>query len=233
VGTSSDFQGGQGSRWTAARRAATSFAKGGGDERARRLVGRYVRAQGGAQVAAAGAGAGIATAQRLGAFLANVAGAGLPEALDRAGLGDLVGASRFDVIDALAQSIAGSGGTLDDQAARAAALDVIELLFAEFADDDPVEELPLDAAGLIELIRLFICRFIYNRLRTQIDERLRRLPQGEREARDRDLQQTIAAMVELDTDTGTALALDWAGAAGRRLLESLIADVFTVMEESG
>src|SRR5947207_904110 len=126
MGTSSDYGGGAGGAWTPFKRAATSYAKRGGTSRARGAVARHVAALGGAGAATRSAAAGAAGAQRFAGLLAGIARDGLSEALREAGLAELVGRSRFDVVRGLVDMIAGAGSDLEGQAARASALDVID-----------------------------------------------------------------------------------------------------------
>jgi len=129
MGTSTDYSGGKGGAWTPFKTAATNYAKRGGSHRGRRVVARHIATLGGAGGATASARSGIAGAQRVGGFFADVARDGLTAALRDAGLGDLVGRSRFEIVRALVDVLAGPGDDLADQAARAAALDVIDELF--------------------------------------------------------------------------------------------------------
>jgi len=112
MGTSSDHSGGSGGPWTPFKRAATSYAKHGGADRAGRMLARHVATLGGAAAAAASARTGTTAAQRLGGLLAGVATEGLTPTLERFGLADQVGRDRFEVLDALITYIAGSGSDL-------------------------------------------------------------------------------------------------------------------------
>src|SRR5205085_1617176 len=82
----------------------------------------------------------------------------------------LLGRGRFDVVRALVDLIAGAGSDLEGQAARAAALDVIDELFGDAENYDELAALDLDAEGVLRALEAFIAYFIYNRLLVQIDE---------------------------------------------------------------
>lgn len=231
MGTSTDYGGGQGGAWTPFKRAATSYAKHGGRSRAELVVARHVGTLGGAAGATRSARAGIAGAANFAGLLAGIARDGLTPTLRDAGLGDLVGRGRFDVVRALVDVIAGAGSDLEGQAARAAALDVIDELFADAEAYDELADLTLDADGLVRALESFIAYYIYNRLLPQIDERLTRYADAARAERlDGDLRQLIRAQVRIRLRDVDPLAVDWSGAEGRRLIESALRSVYDVLE---
>lgn len=152
-------------------------------------------------------------------------------ALREAGLGGLVGRDRFDIVQALVDLVAGAGSDLEGQAAREAALDVIDELFADAADYDELAALTLDADGLVRALEAFLAYYIYNRLRQQIDERLTRYAEPARaEQLDGDLRQLIRAQVRIRFRDVDPLVVDWAGAEGRGLIESALRSVYGVLE---
>jgi hypothetical protein len=232
MGTSSDYSGGKGGAWTPFKIAATNYAKRGGDSLGRRVVSRHVAALGGAGGATASARSGVAGAQRVAGFLADVARDGLTAALRDAGLADLVGRSRFDIVRALVDLLAGSGSDLEDQAARAAALDVIDELFEERTDYDELAEITLDGDGVVAALEAFIAYYVYNRLLPQIDERLTRFADPARaEQLDGDLKQLIRAEVRIRLRDVDPLAFDWTSAEAHRLVEGLIRDAYRALED--
>jgi hypothetical protein len=197
MGTSSDYSGGSGGPWTPFKRAATSYAKHGGADRAGRMLARHVTTLGGAAAAAASARTGTIAGQRLGGLLAGVATEGLTPTLERIGLADQVGRDRFEVLDALITYIAGSGSDLEAQAARDAACDILDELFPEGASYDDLSAVVLDVAALETLLALFLAAYIYNRVPI-IGERLARF--GDRHAAERadgELRDYIRAYIDL------------------------------------
>jgi hypothetical protein len=229
MGTSSDHSGGSGGPWTPFKRAATSYAKHGGADRAGRMLARHVATLGGAAAAAASARTGTTAAQRLGGLLAGVATEGLTPTLERFGLADQVGRDRFEVLDALITYIAGSGSDLEAQAARNAACDILDELFPEGVDYDDLTAVVIDAAALELMLTLFLAAYIYNRVPI-IAERLTRL--GDRHAAERadgELRDYIRAYVDLQLGDDP-LAIDWTGAEGRLVIEQAIQAVYALLE---
>jgi hypothetical protein len=232
MGTSSDYGGGTGGAWTPFKRAATDYAKHGGRGRGERVLARHVATLGGAGGATRSARAGIAGAANFAGLLAGIARDGLTATLREAGLADLVGRGRFEIVRALVDLIAGAGSDLEGQAARQAALDVIDELFAEREDYDELAEITLDADGLVAALEAFLAAYVYNRLLPQIDERLTRLTDpAERKRLDGDLRQLIRARVQLGLRDVDPLVVDCSGAEGRRIITNALRAVYRVLED--
>ncbi len=232
MGTSSDYGGGSEGAWTPFKIAATNYAKQGGRHRAARVVARHVATLGGAGGATRSARTGIAGAANFAGLLAGIARDGLTAALREAGLGDLVGRGRFEVVRALVDLIAGAGSDLEGQAARAAALDVIDELFHDADDYEELAALDLDADRVLRALEAFVAYFIYNRLLPQIDERLTRYADPARaEQLDRDLRELIRAQVRIRLRESDPMMVDWSGAGGRAIIESALRSVYGVLED--
>lgn len=232
MGTSSDYRGGRGGAWKSFKIAATRYAKYGGGSRAARVVARHVATLGGVDGATRTARAGIAGAARLAGLLAGIGRDGLTATLRYLGLADLVGHGRFDVVRELVDLIAGAGTDLEGQAARGAALDVIDELFADATDYEELADITLSADGLVRALETFIAYYIYNRLLPQIDERLTRYADAARAERlDGDLRELIRAHVRIALRDFDPFAVDWSGAAGRGIIESALRSVYGVLED--
>jgi hypothetical protein len=233
VGTSADRTAGSGGAWTPLKFAATSYIRGLGSgtsrDRARRLLARHVPVLGGAGGAAAGAQAGRSGIQRLGALLTGIGGPGLADTLAALGLASLVGHPRFDALDELVTLVAGDGNDLDSQAARDAACDVLDALFA---DADAWEELTSTTVSrqeLISLLEMFLARYVYNRVPV-IAERLGRLadPEAARRADD-EMRQIVEDLVAIRLPADP-FAVDWSGPQGRTIAEDAIRAVYKTLE---
>jgi hypothetical protein len=233
MGTSSDYKGGRSPEWERLRRAGTSFGKEGGPDLAGRVLARLVKALGGAGAvtSAAVAGAGVPTAQRVGVLGAGLAGPGLTPTLETLGLPRLIGESRFDVIEGLLDEIAGGGDALEEQAARTAALDVLEELFGDAETYQELEEVTLDEGGLLGVLHSFLAAYVYARLAPALDERLNRLgdPKLVRR-REREMREYTMATVQLELEGFDLNGIDWGGPDGRALLEASVAAVFEQLE---
>jgi len=238
MGTSTDRAGGKGGAWTPLKYAATAYMNAAGSGRgnptaARRVLARHVAVLGGAAGAVAGAGAGRASAQRLGAVLAGIATDGLGAALTDQGLGHLVGGDRLTVLDAFAGMVAGDGADIDGQAARDAMFDVLADLFPDADSWTELDAVRLDADGVRQLLESFLARYVYNRIPV-IAERLARLDDPAKAQRaEEDLQRMVASFVHLQLPDD-ALTVDWAGAEGRTIIDETLRavyDALAVLEE--
>jgi hypothetical protein len=230
MGTSKDHTGGTGGAWTGFKRAATDYAKFGGEGRAGRVMARHVATLGGVGSAVGSATAGISTAQRLAALFSGIGTVGFDTALRSYNLERLIGEDRFDVLEALIEVVAPSGADLESEAARSAAFDVIGELFGEGESYDDLSSTQLDREGVLRALELFITAYIYNRADPVIDQRLSRLNADEAERRDRELRDFIKALVGLEMGDMDPFQVDWAEAQGREIIEGLLRDVYRQLE---
>lgn len=230
MGTSANRTAGSGGAWTPLKYATASYirslASGSSSARgsAQRVLARHVPVLGGAAGAAAGARAGRTGVQRLGALLAGVGDTGLAGALTDLGLSDLVGRTRFDVLDELVTFIAGDGNDLDSQAARDAACDVLDEVFSEadtWTELTESADLAVTRDTLQQLLEKFLAQYVYNRVPV-IAERLSRLtdPQAVRQA-DEEMRQIIQVLVSLRLPENP-FRVNWAGSEGRQIAQDAI-----------
>lgn len=234
MGTSKDYAGGKGGAWTPYRYASTSFVKRGGGERADRLLARYVAALGGALAAAAsGAGTVVAPAQGLAGLGVGLAQDGLTSTLQALGLSHLVGADRYEVLDGLLEALAGEGSTLEEQAVLSALCEAFEELFPDDAETyEDLEDVELDADGVIELVERFVVRWVYDRMLPTLAERLSHIEDPETvRRRDSELRERISLLAALRLEDRDPLSVDWRGAEGERILTELVTRVYEDMED--
>lgn len=231
MGTAKDDEGGKGGAWTPYKRAAMSFARHGGEDRAARTLAGLVAVLGGAGGAVARSGGGAAAGQRLGRFMAGTAEGGLAGGLTAVGLGDLVGRSRFEVLTALIDRIAGAGQDPEEQAARSAVLDVLAELLPDGDEFEDLAALELNAEGVREALRLFLVFYIYNRVGSILESRLARLEAPDTaEARDAELRAYIRSIVALRLRDFDPLTVDWDGDEGQELIERTLRSVYRQLE---
>ncbi|MEW6554352.1 MAG: hypothetical protein AB1384_08715 [Actinomycetota bacterium] len=230
MGTSSDYSGSTGGPWTRFKRAATDFAKYGGEERARRVMARHVATLGGARRASESAKAGISTAQRLGEALTRLGTLGLDATLQSYNLDYLIGKDRFDVLQALIEIIAPPGTDLESEAARNAALDVIEEVFGEGNSYEDLSSTQFDHDGLVNALELFIAAYVYNRAIPLIEKRLSELSAGEADNRDKALHIFIKQLVRLRLKDMDPLQIDWKGTEGHSIIQRLIRGLYSQLE---
>ena len=225
MGTSADRTAGRGGAWTPLKHATSSYIRGlttGSPSTrtyAERVLARHVPVLGGASAATAGARAARGGVQRLGGLLAGVGTAGLESTLLAFGLGNLVGRDRFDVLDELITFIAGDGNDLDSQAARDAACDVLDQLFADaetWSELTEVSDLTVSREGLVTLLETFLAQYVYNRVPV-IAERLNRMTDiGALRQADQEMRQIIDVLVSLRLPEDPFI-VDWSGPTGAQI----------------
>lgn len=233
MGTSKDYDGKTGGANTGFKRSATSFAKHGGQNRIQRLLARHVAVLGGSSAATSSATAGLRGAQSIAAFGAALGSGGLPQALDEVGLGDLVGGSRFDVLNGLVTKLVGNGSSLEDNAAREAAFDVLETLFpSDLQDFDELDGVAVDADAVIELLELFIASYIYRRLLPSLGQRLAGIDDASaRRRRYTELRQEIRLLVRIELKRKDGLTIEWSGAEGEQIVNEVLSYAYRQMEQ--
>ncbi|MFY1574209.1 hypothetical protein ACN26Z_04885 [Verrucosispora sp. WMMD703] len=235
MGTSADRTPGSGGAWTPLKYATASYVRGLGSgdvrqrDRALRVLARHVPVLGGAGAAAGSASAGRAGMQRLGGLLAGMGGPGLAPTLEALGLAELVGRDRFDVLDGLVTLLAGDGDDLDSQAARDAACDVLDEVFADADTWQDLAAATVTRDDMQAMLEMFLARYIYNRMPV-IAERLGRLAdqQAARQA-DADMRQLITDLVALRLPEDP-FTIDWAGSQGRQIADDTIGAVYETLE---
>lgn len=234
MGTSADRATGTGGAWTPLKRAATDYARtasggsGGSRLTAERVLARHVAVLGGAGAAAGSAGAGTTGLARLGGLLAGIGRAGLAPTLAAFGLQNLVGRDRYDVLDELITLVAGDAADMESQAARDAACDVLDDLYADADTWAELEATGVTPEMLSTLLTMFLARYVYNRLPV-LAERLARLtdPAAARDA-DRQLVQMVSDLVVLRMPDDP-FAFDWAGPDGRTFADDAVRDVYDIL----
>lgn len=233
MGTSADRSSGSGGAWTPLKHAANSYVRGIGtassSDRARRVLARHVPLLGGVGGATSSAHAGSTGIQRLGELLSGLGSAGLDQALESMGLGSLVGQDRFAILDELVTFIAGDGDDLDSQAARDAACDVLDEMFADADTWAELAETTVTAEQLISMLEQFLTLYVYNRVAV-VAERLSRLtnPTAARQA-DQEMRQIIGDFVALHMPPHP-FSVDWSGPDGKAIAENAIASVYIALD---
>lgn len=238
MGTSTDRTAGSGGTWTPLKHAAASYVRGHQEgspstqRYARRVLARHVPVLGGSVGATTGARAGHVGIQRLGALLSGVGDSGFEATLTALGLVSLVGRSRFDVLDELITFVAGDGNDLDSQAARDAACEILDEVFADadtWEEMSDIAEAGTSRENLVILLERFLAQYIYNRVPV-IAERLSRIadPQAARHA-DEEMRQIIQDLVTLRLPDDP-FAVKWAGPEGRQIAEDAIRIVYETLQ---
>ena len=234
MGTATDYTGGTGGSWTPYKHAASNFARRGGEKRAERVLARYVGALGGATAAASsGRGAGVAGGQAMADFGAGLARDGLTPTLERLGLGQLVGADRYDVLDGLLEALGGDGGTLEDEAVRRAIIDAFHELYPDDAQSyEELEAVGLDRGGVARFIERFVAAWAYARLLPTLAEKFSHIedPQTAKQRYD-ELRERMTKLVRLEIGDRDALDIAWRDAEGEAILTTVVDQLYEDMED--
>jgi tetratricopeptide (TPR) repeat protein len=232
MGTSSDYTGGTGGNWTPYKHAASNFARHGGDRRAEKVLARYVAALGGAAAAAAAARAGgVGTGQAVAGFGAGVARDGLTPTLQQLGLGHLVGADRYDVLDGLVEALGGDGGTLEDQAVERAIIEAFRELYPDDAQTyEELESVKMDQAALVRFIEHFIAAWAYARLLPTLAEKFSHIEDRDTaQQRYDELRERMTKLVRLEISDRDPLKIAWRDAEGEAILNQVIDQLYEDM----
>lgn len=231
MGTSKNTGGGTTRPWSNTKLAATNFVKSGGsDEAAKRMLGRLIEALGGTATALAAGQSVIRAGQRTGGVLSGVAASGLDRALEDAGLGDLVGRSRFEVLGGLADYIAGEGSQLDDAALRDA---VVFVLHEYLPPDLGATDAAITQETLEAILRLMCARYIYRQCEVLLSVRLDQLDDQAEQARlERRAWTFVRDAVEFSLMARgiDVLRVNWLEDEGRTIMEEVYREVLRRLE---
>jgi hypothetical protein len=234
MGTSSDHTGGTGGAWTPYKHAASNFARRGGGARADKVLARYVGALGGASAAASSARAiGVRSGQGIAAFGAGLASDGLTPTLEHLGLGHLVGADRYEVLDGLVDALGGDGGSLEDQAVERAIIEAFRELYPDDAQTyEELEAVALDPAAVVSLIEYFVAAWAYARLLPTLAEKFSHIEDRETaQQRYTELRDRMTKLVKLEIGDRNALDIAWREAEGEAILTLVIDQLYEDMED--
>lgn len=238
MGTSTDYSGGTGGAWTPYKRAVTSFARHGSGksgERVQRVLARYVAARGGATALSRSSAAAAATGagQGIGGLARSIATDGLTPTLERLGLGDLVNKDRWELLDGLIEALGGDGGTLEDKSVLSAVIAALDALFPEDAETyDDLAAVALDTDGVRHLVEVFVAEWAYYEMAPTLAEKLTHIEDRiAAQNRDEELRQMISDVVRIEGGDRDPLEIDWAGQEGHTLVETVIADMYSLIEE--
>lgn len=148
------------------------------------------------------------------------------------GLADLVGQSRFDVLDALVTRCVGDGSDIEAQAARDAYCEALDALFVDADTWVELDAVTVSVDTVTDILKLFLVHYIFNRLPV-LPERLARTlsPDAARQA-DAQVLELIAGLVEVHLPPDP-LTFDWRGPAGQSFAELTLLDAYQIIEAEG
>jgi hypothetical protein len=163
----------------------------------------------------------------MGGLLAGTSAQGLGETLQSVGLADLEGKPAGEAMLEILDWVAADTTTLDDQAARRAAEQVLSS-FLESEED--IFDIPMDVSEAAELFRRFLVEYL---TRTILTPLLKRLTDnsGANDARrhERDIKRVVDALVDLELDAAEFQRVDWFGEDGAKLVDRLRHDALDLL----
>jgi hypothetical protein len=204
---------------------------GGDDDLARAALRAFVSALGGASSAATNAVGGAQAAAGLGEFFTDVSRDGLEATLDRYGLGDLVGGDPLEVLNEIANRVAGAGDSPEEAVARDAVLDVLGDIYGDVGTFGDLEQLESDVEAIRDFLARFLAEYVYKRVLHDLGDRIADNATNPEEAArlERRIRAQIRALVELDLSTIDPLEFNWSTSAGRARMRDLLADAFRMI----
>jgi len=150
------------------------------------------------------------------------------------GLARLVGQPAEAVVAALLDVLAPAGATLEEAAARKAATEALWALYDRFGlEDGDLGKLDrMDRGTVAEMIEVSVVTYIYGRWLQELGERLESRSVSDQEAvtLERQVKEYVKETVKLDLAKADVLGVDWAGAAGRRLVEQVYQEAYSFLE---
>lgn len=225
----------QGVLGQATRLARSGVTGGAARTRVRSTISNYVRNRGGARRAAEGSVAARRTAPRIGGFLSDIAKSGVSEALRNVNLDEYIGRSAVDLLVGISETLLPKPDTLDDSAAYDAGLAAFQDLLEQYdAMEEGIEALDaLDAQGIERALEHFIARYISSAVLSVLSERIERgsaTPEHCAEIH-KIVRVVMIETVRLDFRGRDVVNMDWDGAEGRRVIDRLLLDAFSLLEE--
>lgn len=201
----------------------------------RSITRSYVRNRGGAWSAAEGSVAARRTATTFAGFLSDVARSGIDQALRNFNLEQYIGRSAVELLEGFAEALLPRPDSLDDAAANRAGLEAFyDLLHQYDALEEGIDALDaLDGQGIQRAIENFISRYVSAAVLSVLSERIERgsaTPQRCAEIHQA-LRSVITETVRLDFSGRDVVNMDWNGGEGERLIDRLLLDAYSLLEE--
>lgn len=257
MGTSSRRSAPRSPNWRKAKRHASGLVSTGSSSASitpKSAISSYLNASGGGSALIGGVGGGGGSggrrtsgttavsraggaAQVLGSFLGDVATEGLDSALQKQGLGDLIGKSPEVVIAGIVDALSGNGATLSDAILRTAHIETLSDFFDEsMIDYDSLRdnwEDALDAERLLQILEDFLSNVIFQQWISDMAENLENnavsadiLADREKEVKD-----FIKGQVSFELGGVDALKVDWQGEEGANFISECLKAAIELMEE--
>lgn len=222
-----------------------------------RLLAGYIGAHGGAQAMAglgrggAGTGGGgghqggagssrgfgrtaTRTAQNLGGFVSRVAQAGLATALREFDLGELVRRPADEVLTGLVDRLAGPGSTMDGNLAWIALNKLRQEFLSAAKTADDVERILMNTVQQLQVSGMVVQlygHYLYEMFCRDFYEQLLKKIGADRARRSIDsIRRTIFSSLRAKVADRDASAVNWRGAEGRELAQTILVETLQIFE---
>lgn len=223
--------------WPDIKREVTGISRGdlATPEGVSRTLSNYVREHLGGGHSSSYNAQATSTGARFGGFLAGVQGNGLSQTLIEAGLGNLVGKPAQEVMRGLNEYLIGPGSLLEEDIARWALLDYQnEVLGAcqTYTDLESAFASLLGKDNIGAIMKNFFGNYLYRLFKTHFSERIMKAAGSLQIAKERFklIKDTIALKLKLLTFEQDLSSINWRGADGQRLSQSIFSSVLNIFE---
>jgi len=242
MGTSTSNGGPSDPQWGGHKTKVTTSCESGGigADTARDVLSDYVQKSGGSRNVSQGSGkvSSGKSAQRTGRNIARFANrvqeAGLDQALQDFGLGDLVGESAESVVYSLSDRLCDDGGPLDEVDGRKALLDIYGEMLDEAESFEDVEDAlqeEMQPDALEKVLTQFFGRYLYHEFCRVHYERLAKNEDEETvQSYMDDIKDFIQVELEKKTFDKDLSGIDWEGNEGENIIEEIHERTLNVFE---
>ena len=178
------------------------------------------------------AGPAKSVSKDIAGFFSDVGRFGIAEALERRGLGTLVGKSFDEIVSGIIDTFGGNANTRDETNARRALDKAMDKLFENMNPDSDIERVLIDLSST-DLFNSFLLNFlgyyIYEEFNSTYEEFLKTKTSDDNfEDFMRGIEDTILAAVEnkaLDLDIST---VNWNEEQGQDVIDNIMVEVFEI-----
>lgn len=194
----------------------------------------YVKAEGGAKKAAQSVKSGKTTARSVAAFFINSARGGISQGLNSIGLGHLVGKDVDTVFSELIEALLGKGVNFDENIAREAIDNALGSFYEQCSENQNFESIEhITSEQLEKAIEDFVSGYIYKRWLQKLGECIERKSFSEDEAvkLETEVSVYVRDLVNLELNSRDSFSIDWNGEEGRRIIDSVYEDAYSLIEE--
>lgn len=238
MGTSTGYNLPTTGNWPAAKREVTNWCRSGtsSGERLNRVMSQYRQAHGGAAQAARQSVTVNRAGAKLGGFLTGVHDSGLDRALQDVGLGSLVGKTADEVIEGIADYLAGDGSQLDDELVRDAFAEFRAEFWGQFETYDELSRALSQRTkleGVQGSLEKFFGHVIFSKFKRDFSEKIQQLASGMRGVTKklREIRSFMNERLKVLTHGKDIGRIQWNGAEGQQLIEQIHASVWRVFGE--